>query len=238
MIALLAIFYPILFFGFQVFGLVYTSSSEAGVIQATVPIFTLVLASLLFKERSTTAQKISISLSVLGVMYMMYMSGAGNKNTSLLGVGLILLSTISTSLYQVFARKFTQLYSLFTITYLLTLFGFLVFNGLALTKHLMNGTISQFVQPFGHLDFVLAILFLGVLSTLVTSYLSNYALSILPAFQMSVFGNFTTVITILAGVIFLKEEIYLYQLAGAVVIIIGVVGTNYFGFGGRYDEKV
>ena len=30
-ISLLAIFYPVLFFGFQVFGLVYASSSEAGI---------------------------------------------------------------------------------------------------------------------------------------------------------------------------------------------------------------
>ncbi|MFD6441674.1 EamA family transporter, partial [Peribacillus sp. NPDC060186] len=34
----LVFLYPILFFTFQVFGLVYTSSSEAGIIQATIPI--------------------------------------------------------------------------------------------------------------------------------------------------------------------------------------------------------
>jgi drug/metabolite transporter (DMT)-like permease len=227
-IALLAIFYPILFFGFQVFGLIYTSSSEAGIIQATVPIFTLVFASILLKETSASAQKISISLSVIGLMYLMYMSGAGDKNTSLLGMGLILFSILSQSLYQVFARKLTQRYSIFTITYFFTLFGFLIFNLLALTNHLMNGTIRQFVQPFGHLDFVIAILYLGVLSTLVSSYTSNYALSILPAFQMSVFGDLTTVITILAGIVFLDESFYYYQAIGACLIILGVIGVNYF----------
>jgi len=63
---------------------------------------------------------------------------------------------------------------------------------------------------------------------LVTSYLSTYALSILPAFQMSVFGNLTTVITIGAGIIFLNESFYFYHIIGTVLIVLGVIGVNYF----------
>ncbi|CRK81198.1 DMT family transporter [Neobacillus massiliamazoniensis] len=236
-IALLAILYPTLFFAFQVFGLVDTSSSEAGIIQATVPIFTLIFASIFLKETSTLGQKITIGLSVLGVMYIMFMDGVGDKNTSILGSGLIILSALTASLYNVFARKLTQRYSLFTITYIMSLFGFIAFNGLALTNHLLNGTVHQFMLPFGHLDFVFAILYLGVLSSLCTSYLSNYALSKIEASKMSVFSNFATLITILAGVIFLKEEFHLYHLVGAIFIIIGVIGTNYFGVRTRYNEK-
>jgi drug/metabolite transporter (DMT)-like permease len=228
-IALLATFYPVLFFEFQVFGLVYTSSSEAGIVQAIVPIFTLVLSSLLLKEKSTVTQKLAISLSVFGVMYMMYMNGIDGRAGMLLGLGLILLSTISQSLYQVFARRLTQDYSLIIITYQLTLLGFIVFNGLSLSNHLINGSISEFLNPFGYFEYVLAILYLGVLSTLVTSYLSTYSLSILPAFQASIFGNLTTVITILAGIILLDESIFYYHVIGTVLIITGVVGVNYFG---------
>ncbi|UAL54761.1 MULTISPECIES: DMT family transporter [Metabacillus] len=237
-IALLAILYPTLFFAFQVFGLVHTSSSEAGIIQATIPIFTLIFASIILKETSTSSQKIAIGLSVLGVIYIMYMNGAGSTNTSLLGTGLILLSALTASLYNVFARKLTQRYSLFTITYFMTLFGFIAFNGLALTNHVMNGTVHQYMQPFGHWDFVLAILYLGILSSLGTSYLSNYALSKIDASKMSVFSNFATLITILAGVIFLKEEFHLYHIVGSIIIIIGVVGTNYFGARGKSNEKI
>ncbi|MHA2890652.1 DMT family transporter [Bacillus cereus] len=228
-IALLAILYPTLFFAFQVFGLVGTSSSQAGIIQATIPIFTLIFASIFLKEASTSSQKLAVGLSVLGVMYIMYMNGAGDKNTSLLGSGFILLSALVSSLYNVFARKLTQRYSLFTITYIMTLFGFITFNGLALINHSMNGTVAQFIQPFGNINFVLAILYLGVLSSLVTSLLSNYALSKIEAPKMSVFSNLATLITIVTGIIFLKEEFHLYHVIGAILIIIGVVSTNYFG---------
>ncbi|OUB18472.1 EamA family transporter [Bacillus thuringiensis serovar yunnanensis] len=236
-IALLAILYPTLFFAFQVFGLVGTSSSQAGIIQATIPIFTLIFASIFLKELSTSGQKLAVGLSVLGVMYIMYMNGTGDKNTSLLGSGFILLSALVSSLYNILARKLTQRYSLFTITYIMTLFGFIAFNGLALINHFMNGTVAQFMQPFGNMNFVLAIVYLGVLSSLVTSLLSNYALSKIEASKMSVFSNFATLITIVAGIIFLKEEFHLYHIIGAILIIIGVVGTNYFGSRTRHGKK-
>lgn len=83
-----------------------------------------------------------------------------------------------------------------------------------------------------------AILYLGILSSLGTSYLSNYALSKIDASRMSVFSNFAKLITILAGVIFLKEEFHLYHITGSIIIIIGVVGTNYLSARGKSNEKI
>ncbi|MFC0272360.1 DMT family transporter [Metabacillus herbersteinensis] len=233
----LAIFYPMLFFALQVFGLAHTSSSEAGIIHATVPIFTLVFARELLKERATGGQLVFISLSVIGVIYILFMNGVGAEMTNLIGNGLILLSAVAAALYNIFARKLTQQYSLLTLTYVMTLIGFIVFNVIAIGNHVMNGTIKQFSQPLMHTDFVISILYLGILSSLVTSYLSNFVLSKIEASKMSVFSNFATLITILAGVVFLQEEFHLYHLVGAIVIIIGVVGTNYFGEGGRHKSR-
>ncbi len=234
----LALLYPIAFFTFQVFGLARVSSSEAGVIHATVPIFTLVLARILLKEKATRGQFVFISLSVLGVIFMLFMNGLSANTANIIGSCFILLSAIATSLYNIFARKLTQQYSLVTLTYVMTLCGFLAFNGIAVGNHVVNGTINQFFRPFTHVDFVLAILYLGILSSLVTSYLSNYALSKIEASKMSVFSNFATLITIVAGVIFLQETFHLYHLLGAIAIIIGVVGTNLLGNGRKRNEKI
>lgn len=81
-----------------------------------------------------------------------------------------------------------------------------------------------------NVDFIISILYLGILSSLGTSYLSNYALSKIEASKMSVFSNFSTLITILAGIIFLQEPFHFYYFIGSVIIIIGVIGTNYFGY--------
>lgn len=225
----LAILYPIAFFTFQVLGLAKISSSEAGIIQATIPIFTLALAGLLLKEKATRDQLVSVSLSVLGVIYLLMMNGANTTTGNVIGSGFILLSAIATSLYNIFARGLTKKYSLLALTYVMTLCGFVIFNGMALGSHMMNGTLNEFFKPLTHAHFVFAILYLGILSSLGTSYLSNYALSKLEASKMSVFSNFATLITILAGVLFLQEDFHLYHLIGGIMIIIGVIGTNYFG---------
>lgn len=225
----LAILYPLAFFTFQVLGLVKISSSEAGIIQATIPVFTLILASVLLKEKSSHLQLLFIGLSVAGVIFMLYMSNGGASAGNIIGSGLILLSALAVSFYNVFARKLTRQYSLITLTYMMTFCGFVIFNGVAIGNHVVNQTLPQFFKPFIHGDFVIAIFYLGILSSLVTSYLSNYALSILEVSKMSVFSNLATFITILAGVIFLKEAFHLYHLIGGVSIVVGVIGTNYFG---------
>ncbi len=225
----LAILYPLAFFTFQVLGLVKISSSEAGIIQATIPVFTLILASVLLKEKSSHLQLLFIGLSVAGVIFMLYMSNGGASAGNIIGSGLILLSALAVSFYNVFARKLTRQYSLITLTYMMIFCGFVIFNGVAIGNHVVNQTLPQFFKPFIHGDFVIAIFYLGILSSLVTSYLSNYALSILEASKMSVFSNLATFITILAGVILLKEAFHLYHLIGGVSIVVGVIGTNYFG---------
>lgn len=225
----LAILYPIVFFTFQVLGLARISSSEAGIIQATIPIFTLALAGLLLKEKATSGQLVAIAFSVLGVMYMLMMNGANATTGNVIGSGFVLLSAIAASIYNVFARRLTKQYSLLTLTYVMTLCGFIIFNGIAIGDHMMKGTIHEFFKPFLHVDFIIAILYLGLLSSLGTSYLSNYALSILEASKMSVFSNLATLITIFAGVLFLHESFQTYHLIGGVMIVMGVIGTNYFG---------
>lgn len=222
-----AILYPALFFTFQAFGLVYTSSSEAGIIQATIPIFTMVCASYFLKERTTIWQKIPLLLSVSGVIYIFTMKGFGSHTPSFTGVILILLSALSSAGYNVLARKMTKQFRLIDVTYMMTIIGFICFNTLSIGNHIAAGTIHLYFQPFTSSLFLVSILYLGILSSLLTAFLSNYALSIVEASKMSVFSNVSTLITMFAGVIFLQEELAYYHIIGAIMIILGVLGTNF-----------
>ncbi|WP_301171969.1 DMT family transporter [Brevibacillus nitrificans] len=225
----LAVLYPTLFFTLQAFGLVYTTSSEAGIIQATVPIFTLLLASFLLKESSTWLQKASTFLSVSGVIYMFAMKGGAVGAGSSMGTVLILLSALSQAGYSVLARKMTRSFHYIDITFMVSLIGFLFFNGWAVSRHLAAGELGTFWAPLGNPLFLASILFLGILSSLVTSLLNNFALSKLEASRLSVFNNLSTLVTVVAGVLFLQEQLSFYHLLGGLLIIAGVIGTNYFG---------
>ncbi|MFA4135565.1 MULTISPECIES: DMT family transporter [unclassified Brevibacillus] len=227
----LAMLYPILFFTLQAFGLVYTTSSEAGIIQATVPIFTMVMAAFFLGESSTWLQKLSTLLSVGGVVYIFAMKGLGvsSGSGSSIGTILILLSAFSLAGYSVLARKMTKSFHYIDMTYMVALLGFLFFNGWSVIRHSAEGTLSTYFAPFASSAFIISIVFLGILSSLMTSFMTNFALSKMEASKLSVFNNLSTLVTIVAGVIFLQEQLAYYHLIGAVMIIIGVIGTNFLG---------
>ncbi|ASJ55235.1 EamA family transporter [Brevibacillus formosus] len=227
----LAMLYPVLFFTLQAFGLVYTTSSEAGIIQATVPIFTMIMAAFFLGESSTWLQKLSTLLSVGGVVYIFAMKGLGVSagSGSSIGTILILLSAFSLAGYSVLARKMTKSFHYIDMTYMVALLGFLFFNGWSVIRHSAEGTLSTYFAPFASSAFIISIVFLGILSSLMTSFMTNFALSKMEASKLSVFNNLSTLVTIVAGVIFLQEQLAYYHLIGAVMIIIGVIGTNFLG---------
>lgn len=214
---------------FQILGLLYITSSEAGILQATIPIFTVILASLILKEHANNLKKLSILISVFGVIFIFSMTGINVESYSWTGVIFILISTLSMAFYTVFARNLTSKYPLFTLTYYITFVGFVAFNVTAICYHLYNQTLDQFFKPLLHIEFVGPVLYLGIFASFITSFLSNFALKRIEAANMSVFNNVSILITILAGVIFLNESIYYYHIIGAILIIAGVFGTNYTG---------
>lgn len=223
----ISLFYPTLFFAFQAFGLVYISSSEAGIIQATIPIFTMILAAFFLKENSSRLQKLSLILSVSGVIYIFVMKGIDLKPASSIGTMMIILSSLSSAGYNVLARKITKKYKILDLTYMMTFIGFLSFNLISIIDHGIHGTINVYFKPFTNPLFLISVLYLGILSSLITSLLSNYTLSKIEASKMSVFNNLSTLITMIAGVIFLQESLSYFHIIGAVMIIGGVIGTNF-----------
>ncbi|NLJ58631.1 MAG: DMT family transporter [Tissierellia bacterium] len=227
----IAILYPLSFFAFQTFGLQYATSAEGGILLASAPISTLILATYFLKEKTTLLQKLSIIVSVSGVIYISLMKSSDLNFNNILGIVLLLLSALSISGYSVMARKLTKDFTNIELSTMMILISFICYNLMSISKHLLSGTISSFFAPLSDVSFVISILYLGVLSSLVTSLMTNYILSKIEASKMSVFANLGTVITIAAGAIFLKESIYYYHIIGSLLIVGGVLGTNFL------DEK-
>ncbi|WP_172195026.1 DMT family transporter [Saccharibacillus qingshengii] len=219
------IFYPVAFFSLQTFGLLYASSAEAGMIQGAVPVFTLILAGLMLGERSSSMQKAFTLLSVIGVACLFAGREGAAFSASLIGIGLLLGSAFSQAGYNVLARRLSGSYSPKELTYFMNLLGFVTFGLLALIRHASAGTLPELAAPLASPSFLAAVLYLGVLSSLATSYLSNYALSRIEASRMSVFGSLSAVVALAAGALLLGEEVGPAALVGAAAILTGVVGS-------------
>ncbi|MFB8733230.1 DMT family transporter [Bacillus sp. SL00103] len=87
-----SLLYPV-FFAFQVWGLMYTSSSEAGIIQATIPILTMVLAAWFLKERATWIKCCLPFFRCAGDASFRH-EGIDVKHSHMIGYVLILLSSL------------------------------------------------------------------------------------------------------------------------------------------------
>ncbi|MGF6357772.1 drug/metabolite transporter (DMT)-like permease [Paenibacillus sp. 4624] len=220
---------PVLFFAFQAFGLVTSNSSEAGIIQAMVPVFTLALASVFLKERTSILQKMSLLLSVAGVIFIFAMKGSGMSMSNMQGIVLLVLSAISFAGYGVLARPLTRQYKPLELTWVTLMVGCVVFNAIALIRHAFTGSMVDYVQPLGDLSYLGALAYLAIFSTMVSTLLSSYALTHLEASRVSVFSNLSTLISIAGGALILHEPVQSYHYVGAILIIIGVLGTNMSG---------
>lgn len=223
----LALFYPLLFFGFQTSGLLYATSAEGGIITAASPVLTLFLANLFLKERSSAGQSVSIAISVAGVIFVAVMKGSTLNIANILGIALLAMSAISLAGYNVLGRLVTQKFSAFELSAVMITISFICYNAIALTQHAFNGTLSAFAAPLRNPVFLLSILYLGILSSLLTSLTTNFMLSHIEAARVGVLANLATVISIVAGVVFLREPFHYYHLIGSALIVGGVFGANH-----------
>ena len=223
----MSLFYPLFFFIFQSFALQYISSSEAGILQALVPIFTLLLASAFLKEKTSLLQKFFLFLSVAGVVFIFLSKGANfGTETASFGFFLMLGSVLANAINNILSKSKGGRYRAMDMTAVVIFVGFVTFNTLSLTSHYLDGNILAYVAPLGQLPYLLSILYLGIFASIVTGSLSIYAIVRLGESTVSVFGNLGTVLTILAGALILHEPIYSYHVIGATLIITGILGMN------------
>lgn len=224
-----AFFQPIAYFLFETSGINRTSSSQAGMMIALIPIVVAILSSVVLKEQVQGRQWLFIVTSVAGVAFIALRQDAQGTGAGLTGSLLLLGAVFSAALFNIASRKSSQEFNAFEITFVMMWIGAVVFTSAALINHVRMGTIGSYFSVLAMPQVIGALIYLGVLSSVVAFVLVNYSLSQIPASQSAVFANLTTVVSIIAGVAFRGEPFQWTNLFGAAMILVGVWGTNYFG---------
>lgn len=224
---LVAFWQPIIYFIMETKGLQYTTSSEAGVMMAFIPVLVAILAAFLLDEKPSKLQWVFIAISVIGVISIVL--GGGNLETKgqLKGIMFLLSAVFSAAMFNIYSRKASQNFTPYETTYSMMILGMVTFGLLYLIQGSLIGDLNIISKISSKV--VVSIFYLGVLSSVFAFLLVNYSLSKLPASQSSVFANLTTVVSVVAGITIRGESFELYKLVGAVMIVVGVWGTNYFG---------
>jgi drug/metabolite transporter (DMT)-like permease len=215
----------------QAIGFLYATSIESGIIFAIIPIITMIIASFMLKEYTTTIQKLFVVMSVSGVVTMIVMTASNNyvdSKTNLIGVLIILLSSVSLSISNISIRKIRAEFTPSEISFMIVTICFALLNIILIGVSLKNGTLMQYFDPLFNKKFLIAAIYLGVTCTFLTSLLMSYMLAHMEAYKATLFGNLSTAIAIIAGVFIAKEPFFMYHLVGTSLIIVGVIGTTIY----------
>ena len=215
----------------QAIGFLYATSVESGIIFATIPIITMIIASFMLKEHTNTIQKLFVVMSVSGVVTMIIMTAnnnVGDTKTNLIGVLIILLSSVSLSISNIITRKIRAEFTPSEISFIIVTICFVLLNIIFIGVSLKNGTLSEYFDPLFNKKFLIAAIYLGVTCTFLTSLLISYMLAHMEAYKATLFGNVSTAIAIIAGVFIAKEPFFTYHLVGTSLIIVGVIGTTFY----------
>jgi len=219
---------PVVYFIFETYGIRETSSSIAGLMLAIIPIAVTILGVYFLKEIPSIKRVMYIVISVSGVAIIGVMSASDNTSTSLRGILLLLGAVTCAGLFTIISRKASKHFTPIEITYFMMGSGAAFFNLIWITNLIIRGDITTYFEPLSKPEFIIPVLFLGILSSIVAYLLINYTLSKIEASNTSVFANISTIVSVVAGVVILKETFHFYDFIGSTLILIGVWGTNRF----------
>ena len=222
---LVGIVQPVLYFVFENYGLKYTTTSFTGIISSISPIFTAILGVIFLKERPNLKQWICIVLSIIGVM-MVSLGSTGGENT-LAGCVCLLIAYFLGGFYSILIRKLSKEFSAFELTYIMFTVGFIFFAILAFAQY-GRETIPMITSAVSNWKFLLSCLYLGGLASVGAYMLANYSLARLPVSRATIFNSFSTIVSVLSGVILMHDPFTIVSVIAFLMILGGVIGVNRF----------
>ena len=229
---LLGLCEPVIYFIGEQYGLKFTNSAFSGVMIAVIPIVTLILAAVFLKERPSTAQWLFSLLSIAGVVAITLMAGGGGQ-VQPIGVALLILAVVSGSAYAVISRAVSDDFSVFERSMVMQLMGAVFYTVCAVIENI--GDLSALIAPLRDGNFLWGILYLSLGASVAGYTLYNYAVANAPIANVASLCNLTTVLSVAAGVVILREPFSLGSAVALAVILVGIWGVQKFTPG---EEKV
>lgn len=222
-LVLMSLFQPVLYFLFETYGIEMTTSAFSSIMIALIPVVCMISGIFLLKEVPRPMQYAFTVLSVLGVV-IVALAGKADGTVTLLGVILLFGAVVSSATYNITSRKISGEFSAMERTYAQTVIGLLIFLAIALFENI--NAPQNLVINFANPEYFWAIFYLGIISSVFAFVLLNYANTYLPVAKTTVFANITTVVSVIAGSIFLNEKFTWQTAIATAMIIVGVWGVQ------------
>jgi drug/metabolite transporter (DMT)-like permease len=224
-IALLGVvFFTIFPFTFNA-GMRYTEAARGALLLATMPLWTLVIARLVARERLSARQIAGVLTSVVGVGIVMAERGAASGGSAQ-GDALLLATALCGAIYNVLAKRMLGRYAGITVTFYAMLIGALFLAPSVLVENAPRlDTLSA--------ETLTMVVFLGVFGGALAFSLWTSALRRLSPTQVAVYINLNPIAATLLGAMMLHEHVSGTFVLGFLAVVAGVMIVNWTRDGER-----
>ena len=197
----------------------YTLVTNTGIINASSPVVTGLMAAIFIKERLTKKNYIGIILAFLGVLILIT-KGEIETFTNLnfnYGDMLMLLAVVSWVVYSLIIKSLSKKYSSFTLTFYATFSGVIMLLFFALAEG-----VAEQVQAVS-LKSILSILYMGIFASGLGYLFYNYGIQELgPTKTSSLVYSVVPIFVAILSLIFLKEKLTSSMIISVILIVTGL----------------
>lgn len=195
------------------------SMSAAAILLYTSPIWVMLMAVIIFKERITKAKLIALILSFAGCICV---SGLGCGNITWLGILIGLGSGIGYGLYSILGRIALKRYS----PYVVTTYTFIIASIGAIIICKPTDAMEK-ISSANNTGFLIFFIFLTGLITAVIPFMCyTLGLQNTEAGKAAILATVEPLVATLLGTVVYHEEITLLSAAGIICILLAVVILN------------
>ncbi len=216
----MVLFQPCLYFLFESHALTFTTSSQAGIISACLPLMVAVAAWFFLSESISNKTIIGLILSITGVILLtIFQNTHINAPHPVLGNILEVGAMLSACANLILIKKLSSNYDTWSLTGMQIIAGTLFF--LPGVKYIIEADPSIWTMQL-----ILLFLYLGIFVSFFAFGLYNWGISRITVSRASIFINLIPVTAVLLGWLILKETLNPKQMIAAIIIIAGVFLSN------------
>ena len=222
---LLAVFEPFLYFLGENFSLVYLSASLVSVIVATIPIFTTIVAVLVFREKMTVINALGIAISICGTIFILLWDSAGFNTMNIRGVLLAFLAVFSATCYVMMLKKLLLNYNPIALLIWQNIIGCLLFTPLLLGFSDLNAVGNSLFAVSGKEGVLLwtALLILSFFCSAIAFLFFSTAIKTGGIVKTNIFCNIVPVVTFILAAIMGQEHFSFIKFMAVFIVVGGLI---------------
>ena len=211
-----------LFPNFMALGLEHTTAARAGLLYATMPLCTIIIAYLFKIEKITLNKSLAVLIAITGVTFCMSEKVDSNFSQTLKGDFLMMTGVFAASCFTVFSGKYLKKYGNIPVMIYVIFIGTLINFSLSLS---FGSIFKSFYQVN---EFELAALAMLIIpGGVIMMYCWGKALQMITPTQAAISLGFNPLSAILLGAIILNEQITFKLIIGFLSIIIAIILVNW-----------